>query len=289
MKKLLLIMLAFSGSTYAMEKWNVYKAITKPEAATAITPPQITAEEKQKLSEELLEKLMALRGQGNKISTQQINAIEKLIDQGADVNFRNEWGRILLYAIATNNVQIVRLFLDKGANINAKDAYGEGGGLFYYIDYLRSGPGINIKRLLPQTAIIKLLIERGADINAVDEKRQNALMRAASLGLPEIVKLLLEGVSPSEIQQLRRTEIAHAHSYLGLLPPELMTLTTQYIPRADPNTVDSRNRTALAHAIEQLGRIEGNLRAYGTASEIAQRIRDYEEIIKILAPLTIIK
>jgi len=55
-------------------------------------------------------------------TTDDWTAIVRLLDRGADINVKNEYGwTVLMRAVMDNNIDMVELLLDHGADINAKD------------------------------------------------------------------------------------------------------------------------------------------------------------------------
>ena len=145
--------------------------------------------------------------------------------------------------------------------------------LIYYFSHIKE----------PDFNVVKLLIEAGVDVNAKNESERTALIIAAKNGYARIVKLLIEGAHPfiAEVHQLRSEQ--RGQSYLGQLPPELLTQTMQYVKppnKADPNITDYARRTALSYAIDTLYNI------FGKKSSDPEKIKNYEEIIDILKPIT---
>ena len=264
MKKLLLILLIFSGSTFAMEKLGVYKAVKKPE-------PTLT--NKNELGQKLLSLFGKLRHVTN-ITQDDMKRINDLIAQKANVNYGDDIETILMAATTTDNPQVVQLILSQDPDIYAKVKNFGDEVLSYYIrhtDYGQSDP-----------IIIKLLIEHGAHINSRDIVRQTPLIIAARMGFPETVRLLLEGThNVAKLHQLRSEE--RGRSYLGRLPQELITQTAQYLEKADPNLTDILGKTALNYAINQLAAILNNPENFGNVN---QRIKNYEAIINMLEPVT---
>jgi ankyrin repeat protein len=85
---------------------------------------------------------------------------ELLIEKGADVNAKNNYGETPL-AYALNNKEIADLLIAKGADVNAKGDFGG--------TPLHEAAGSGHK----ETA--KLLIEKGADVNAKDDDGETPL------------------------------------------------------------------------------------------------------------------
>lgn len=95
-------------------------------------------------------------------------AAKTLLDQGADVNARNESGNTALFlASMTRKTELVQLLLDKGAKINEKNQ-----GKRTALDAAANSGYV---------PIVKLLVSKGADVNAQDYRGFTVLMTAASM------------------------------------------------------------------------------------------------------------
>lgn len=106
------------------------------------------------------------------------NGVVLLLDKGADVNAKNNYGDTLLMQVATTgHTNTVELLLDKGADINAKDSFGKTA----LMSAARFG---NVE-------IIKLLLDKGANVNAKDNLGETALMSAAESGDTNAVEIVL--------------------------------------------------------------------------------------------------
>ncbi len=111
--------------------------------------------------------------------------IKECLENGADVNTRNEYKETPLIVAASHgdlwgNVWIgaVKLLIKNGADVNAR-MVGNGTALM-----LAANRGYSV--------VVKLLIEKGADINAKDDNGWTALMLAANGGYIDTVRILLE-------------------------------------------------------------------------------------------------
>jgi ankyrin repeat protein len=101
-----------------------------------------------------------------------------LIEAGADVNARNEYGFTpLIYVACKGYNQFTDILLHSGAEINATL---EGSGCTALLCAVR----------MEHTETVWLLIEAGADPEIADEQGNTPLMTAKSKGYEEIVKLL---------------------------------------------------------------------------------------------------
>jgi ankyrin repeat protein len=118
-----------------------------------------------------------------------IKEVEKLINEGADVN--EEYNRRpsyppLFFAITTNQLDMVRLLIKSGADVNKG-----------CITYNAMNATRTCWRLIhfavgtKNVEIVKLLIDHGADINASDNpKFQTPLQVAEEIGQADIIALL---------------------------------------------------------------------------------------------------
>ena len=120
----------------------------------------ISTEEQKRLDEELLRECKGYHARQDKpdgayieegVCFFNINKIKRLIEAGANVNAKNEFGYTPLHRTWWS-VTIVKLLISAGADVNAKDRYDESPlAMAVYWD---------------DVAIAKLLISAGADVNA---------------------------------------------------------------------------------------------------------------------------
>lgn len=97
----------------------------------------------------------------------QFDTVLKLLQEGCNVNVRDEFGSTaLIYAVAAHKEEVVKALLDHGADINLADD--DGGTAFFYSIFWGC-----------PVSTVKLLIEHGADVNFRDRKGNTALMIAA--------------------------------------------------------------------------------------------------------------
>jgi hypothetical protein len=108
-----------------------------------------------------------------------VAAVRTALSDGADVNARDEAGRVpLMLAAFDGHESVVRLLVEKGAEVNAVDLAGRTA-----LMYSSSGP-------FPGT--VQLLLVNGAEVNLRDRaERFTALMFAAAEGHVKNVELLL--------------------------------------------------------------------------------------------------
>jgi len=129
--------------------------------------------------------------------------VKVFLEQGADVNAKNENGQTpLLLAAQNNDVNTAKLLISAGADVNIKNNAGQTS-----IDIaLSQGNKEIIKLLLDKGAEItslhgalqlgnlarvKALLEQGADVNAKDKQGKTALFYAVENNHKDIVELLI--------------------------------------------------------------------------------------------------
>jgi len=174
-----------------------------------------------------------------------------LLDQGADINFHNDWdGSVLSVAAWSGHTEIVKLLLDAGADTElgaGKDAY---------------GTPLHHACWQGNLELVRLLLDRGAQINSENNGHETPLCFAVREGRIDVVRYLLDrGADPNksglvasaalenriEIAQLlldRGAEVGMAlhyaadRGYLGLVQ-----LLLKY--KIDRSLRDDENRTPL--------------------------------------------
>ena len=105
--------------------------------------------------------------------------IRKLIEEGADRNAEDSWGRTpLIYAARMGNMDAVKLLISAGTDVNRKNFEG-------------ASP-LSKAALYGHLDCIKLLLEAGADVCACDCDGYTALMWAAGGVKIECMRMLIE-------------------------------------------------------------------------------------------------
>jgi len=147
-----------------------------------------------------------------------IPVIEKLLDEGADINTTSR--RTALHVAAENgNLEIVELLIERGADVNVRDIHGRTPLVVAIAEHqpqiaerlaqeetdvsVRANDGSTLLMAAVRAEDVELVrwaIDRGTELDAVRPEREHAtaLMMAAGLGNPEIVQLLLtSGADPT--------------------------------------------------------------------------------------------
>jgi len=136
--------------------------------------------------------------------------LKTLLDQGADPNSYDEDGdHLLMYAALYSSVACMELLVEKGCNVNAKNSLDETALMWAVHDLekmkllLQHGADVNARAKTGNTPLliasighgkydaVKLLLDKGADASTLNNKKENALIRAALFGDTATVSLLL--------------------------------------------------------------------------------------------------
>jgi ankyrin repeat protein len=150
--------------------------------------------------------LMIAAAQGHR------DVVSLLLDGGADVKARNNYGRTaLMYPSVYGYTEIIRLLLDKGAEVNARPTDGQGA------TALASAAGHG------HAATVDLLLQRGANVNAALDDGMTPLMMATQGGHAAVVDRLLaagakaDAVSSGETALIIAVKEGHADIVRRLL------------------------------------------------------------------------
>lgn len=118
------------------------------------------------------------------IEHKEINTIQHLIKQGADINFSCPYGsgayRTKLHsAVSNESIELVKLLIENGANVNARDKEGR-------------TPLMVLAFHHDNIEIVRALLDGGADIETNDNSADTPIIEAAWGGRPNLTKLLIE-------------------------------------------------------------------------------------------------
>lgn len=155
------------------------------------------------------------------VQNNKLDAAQKLLERGANVNARDEKGATpLMHAAVYATPQLMKLLLDKGADVKAVDPTGASA-LMWGIGDLKkvrllveSGADVNARssrtgttplllaaRKAESLPVVSLLVAKGADVNAIETSGVNAVILAAAAGNVDVLKLLLAKGAGTENRQ----------------------------------------------------------------------------------------
>src|SRR5678809_61138 len=139
-----------------------------------------------------------------------LKEVKSLLEKGADPNSADEDGdHLLMYATLYSSIDCMKILIEKGADINAKNNLDETALMWSVHDIeklkflIANGADVNAKAKSGNTPLliasvgtgkydaIKLLIDKGANVLAVNNRKENALVRAALFGDTATISLLL--------------------------------------------------------------------------------------------------
>jgi len=157
-----------------------------------------------------------------------IPVIEKLLDDGADVNMTLQ-STALHAAAANGNLEIVELLIERGADVNLQDIHGRVPMFVALAEHhpevarrladtdtdpnVRTADGSTLLMAAARAEDIELVnwaLDHGTDVNAIRPEKKNAtaLIITARKGNPEIVSLLLaRGADPTAANHEGKTAL----------------------------------------------------------------------------------
>lgn len=179
-----------------------------------------------------------------------LSAVERLLEEGASVEDRDDSGRMALVAAAyENHLEVARKLIEAGADVNVKD------------DTEQSAYLISTSEVGDDPRLLRLTLENGADVESLDSYNGTGLIRASERGYAEIVKELLNtDIDVDHVNNLEWTALLEAIILGdgGSQHTEVVRLLVD--SGADVNLADGDGVTPLEHA----------------------RKSDYKEIVQIL-------
>jgi len=182
-----------------------------------------------------------------------IDQVQLLISEGADINMRNRMGWTPLHtAIRSNRQAVTEFLIAKGADVNAKDNSGQ--------------TALLAAVYTGQKDTVELLITKGADVNVMGGRGDNALSLAKKRGRTEIVDLLLEhGAKEPSLEDMMGDRYEDEGPYPGYEAERTTQRQTRTIIPivqapvevdilADPNKIKARIKTfeGLEKALEEV-------------------------------------
>jgi ankyrin repeat protein len=104
--------------------------------------------------------------------------VKELIQQGADINQRDDNGRTaLMFAVINTHYETMKVLLEYGADVNAKSNKG--------------GTALMGAASAGDLRMVQALLDKGADLHAkLPETNESALILATRHGFAEIARLL---------------------------------------------------------------------------------------------------
>ena len=146
------------------------------------------------------------------------NDVKSLIDNGADVNARNNSGQTALMGASwMDHTEIVELLLENGADVNAKSNDGQTALMIVsdcdeeFINYFVGLQSIQQVRMMNNKEnIIRLLQRYGADFNLKDNNNNTAFDLANQYSdrwvADDIIKLLKQNIITQNIIKLKKRQ-----------------------------------------------------------------------------------
>ena len=198
------------------------------------------------------------------VKNNSIKEVRSLLDQKADPNSVDEDGdHLLMYAALYSSVDCMALLIEKGSNVNAKNKLDETTLMWAVHDLakmkllIQHGADVNAKAKTGNTPLliaavghgkyetVKLLIDKGANALAVNERKENALIRAALFGDTATISLLLnKGIAIDALTADSLTALLNAT--FNVNTPVVIQLLER---GADPDLVGAFGLTALSSAV----------------------------------------
>ena len=177
-------------------------------------------------------------------------AVQRLLEEGASVDARDEGGRSALIAAAYGNrLGVARSLIEAGADVNTKDQTQQSA-------YL-----ISTSEVGDDPRLLELTLRNGANVHSLDSYNGTGLIRAAERGHVRIVERLLQtSVEVDHVNNLGWTALLEAIILGDGGPRHTKVVRLLVGAGANVNLADGEGVTPLEHA----------------------RRRGYEEIARIL-------
>ena len=197
------------------------------------------------------------------VKNSDLKEVRLLLEQGTDPNSYDEDGdHLLMYATFYSSIDCMQILIEKGAHVNAKNKFDETALMWSVHDLAKMkllidrGADVNAKAKSGNTALliaavghkkyeaVKLLLDKGAEALAVNNRKENALMRAALFGDTATTSLLLSrGININALSMDSNTALLNAA--LNANSPVVIQLLER---GADADKICTFGLTALAVA-----------------------------------------
>lgn len=165
-------------------------------------------------------------------------AVQRLLEEGASVDARDEGGRTALIAAAYGNrLGVARSLIEAGANVNTKDQTQQSA-------YL-----ISTSEVGDDPRLLELTLRNGANVHSLDSYNGTGLIRAAERGHFRIVERLLQtSVEVDHVNNLGWTALLEAIILGDGGPRHTKVVRLLVGAGADVNLADGEGVTPLEHA-----------------------------------------
>jgi len=198
------------------------------------------------------------------VKNNDIKEVRSLLDQKVDPNSVDEDGdHLLMNAVMYSSLDCMQLLIEKGSNVNAKNKIEETALMWSVHDLakmkllIQHGADVNAKAKTGNTPLliasvghgkydaVKLLIDKEADVRAVNNRKENALIRASLFGDTATVSLLLsKGLDINALSMDSTTALINA--VLNFNKPVIFQLLEK---GADPDKLSFFGLTSLSFAV----------------------------------------
>ena len=189
-------------------------------------------------------------------------SIAVLLDAGADIHVRDQFGATLLHAAAVHGQpEYIAALIDAGLDVNARDESGRtplhvavsvnnsmGADLASILD-LDPTEDVTATRLAFLAANVVALIKAGADIDARDEDGETPLHSAAESGNPEHIAVLVD--AGADINAPDESGQTPLHAAAAVTPSRGSSFAS-FLGLSPDADVEARNRATLANYIAAL-------------------------------------
>jgi len=198
------------------------------------------------------------------VKNNDLKEVKSLLEKGTDPNSVDEDGdHLLMYAALYSSIDCMQLLIEKGSNANAKNNLDETALMWSVHDLakmkllIQHGADVNAKAKSGNTPLliasighgkyeaVKLLLDKGADASALNNRKENALIRAALFGDTATVSLLLSKGFDINALSLDSTN-ALINAVLNANKPVIFQLLER---GADPDKLSFFGLTSLSFAV----------------------------------------